>query len=104
LIKENLRNSLIITKGENIKKYLNIFTYLNSPITEINCLSQFIDFVKNDTGNFIVNYDLFFAKLPNIWELKNQYFITLEKYKPCEIDKILKKLNDFGYKFKEFLE
>lgn len=104
LIKEKLNNSLIITKTENIKKYLKIFTYLNSPITEITYLSQLLDFAKNDNGNFIVNYDLFFAKLPNNWELENKYSITLEKDKPCEIDELLKKLNDFGYKFREYLE
>lgn len=97
-------NNLIITKDENIKKYLKIFTYLNSPITEITCLSQLLDLAKNDTGNFIVNYDVFFAKLPNNWELENKYSLTLEKDKPCEIDELLKKLNDFGYKFKEYLE
>ncbi len=101
---DGLKNSLIITKDENIKKYLKIFTYLNSPITEISCLSQLLDFAKNNSGNFIVNYDLFFAKLPNNWELENKYSITLEKDKPCEIDELLKKLNDFGYKFKEYLE
>lgn len=99
-----IKNSLIITKDENIKKYLKIFTYLNSPVTEITCLSQLLDFAKNDTWNFIVNYDLFFTKLPNNWELENKYSITLEKDKPCEIDELLKKLNDFGYKFKEYLE
>jgi hypothetical protein len=104
LIKENLKNSLIITKDENIKKYLKIFTYLNSQITEITCLSQVLDFAKNDTGNFIVNYDIFFAKLPNNWELENKYSLTLEKNSPCEIDELLKKLNDFDYKFREFLE
>ncbi len=104
LIQENLKNSLIITKSENIKKYLKIFPYLNTPITEITCLSQLLDFAKNDNGNFIVNYDVFFAKLPNNWELENKYSITLEKDTPCEIDELLKKLNDFGYSFSEHLE
>ncbi len=104
LIQENVKNSLIITKEENIKKYLKIFPYLNAPITEITCLSQLLDFAKNDTGNFVINYDVFFAKLPNNWQLENKYSLTLKKDSPCEIDELLKKLNDFGYIFHEHLE
>lgn len=103
-IKDKLNNSLIITKAENIKKYLNIFSYLNYRVTEINCLSQFLDFAKNENWNFIVNYDIFFAKLPNNWELENKNSIILKKDQVYVLDELLKKLNDFGYKFKEYLE
>lgn len=103
-IKGFLNNSLIITKTENIKKYLNIFSYLNSHLTEITCLSQFLDFTKNQNWNFIVNYDLFFAKIPNNYQLENKNLINLKKNQVCYIDNFLKKLNDFGYKFSEFLE
>jgi len=97
-------SSLIITKDENIKKYLKIFEYLNIPLTEINCLSQFIDFLYNNNWNFILNYDFFYAKLPNNWELENKFSFTIKKDKAWKIDEILKKLNDFWYKFREYLE
>ncbi|MDD5769341.1 MAG: CarD family transcriptional regulator [Candidatus Gracilibacteria bacterium] len=102
--KNELINSLIVTKAENIKKYLNIFLYLNIPLTEITCLSQFIDFVYNSNGNFIVNYDLVFAKLPNNWEIENKNLIKIERNKPLNIDLVVKNLTDFGYKFREHLD
>jgi len=98
LIQKNLetqKNALIITKEENIKKYLKIFEYLELPLTEITCVSQFIDFAKNSSGTFIVNYDLFFSKLPNNWELENKFSIHLQKDTPCDLQELLKKLNDF---------
>ncbi|MGE4443767.1 MAG: DEAD/DEAH box helicase [Candidatus Altimarinota bacterium] len=107
MIQKNLeaqKNALIITKEENIKKYLKIFEYLELPLTEITCLSQFIDFAKNSSGTFIVNYDLFFAKLPNNWELENKFSIHLQKDTPCDLQELLKKLNDFGYTHSDFLE
>ncbi len=104
LIKNELKNSLVITKDENIKKYIKIFEYLKSPLTQIHNLSEFIDCVYNSNGNFIITYDIFFAQLPNTWEIENKYSITLKKNTACDIDELLKNLNDFGYKFREFLE
>lgn len=107
LIQKNLetqKNALIITKEENIKKYLKIFEYLELPLTEITCVSQFIDFAKNSSGTFIVNYDLFFSKLPNNWELENKFSIHLQKDTPCDLQELLKKLNDFWYTHSDFLE
>lgn len=102
-LKKN-NSSLIITKDENIKKYLKIFESLNSPLTQIQNLSEFIDCVNNNNWNFILNYDFFFAKLPNNWELENKYSLIIEKDKALELDELLKKLNDFWYKFREYLE
>lgn len=104
LIKENLKNSIIITKWENIKKYLTIFEFLQTPIIEINDLSQFIDCVKNDTWNFILNYDFFYTKSQNLWQIENQFIINLEKNQFIEPQEFLKKLNDFWYIHSDFLE
>ena len=42
-----------------------------------------------------MNYDLFFAKLPNNWELENKFSLHLQKDTPCDLQELLKKLNDF---------
>ncbi len=104
LIKNELNNSLIITKDENIKKYKKIFDSLHNPLIDINNLSELIDSVYNSSGNFIVSYDIFFASIPNIWELENKYILKIEKDAIIDIDEIIKQLHDFWYKFRDFLE
>jgi hypothetical protein len=95
LIKNELNNSLIITKDENIKKYKKIFDSLHNPLIDINNLSELIDSVYNSSGNFIVSYDIFFASIPNIWELENKYILKIEKDAIIDIDEIIKQLHDF---------
>lgn len=97
-------DALIITKDENIKKYIKIFEFLKTPLTQITCVSEFVDCAKNNSGIFIVNYDVFFASLPNARELENKYSVTLAKDTSTDIDELVKKLADFGYKFREHLE
>lgn len=104
LIKDNLKNSIIFTKDNNIKKNILIQSCLNNHIVEIKTLWDFIDAIKNNLENYIVDYNIFFTKLPNNWEIETKNSITISKNQEIEIDEIIKKLSEFWYNFWDFLE
>ncbi len=104
LIKDNLKQSIIICKDKDIKKNILIQNFLGSHIVEIKTLGDLIDGLKNNLENYIVDYNIFFAKLPNNWEIENKNSITIVKNQEIEIDEIIKKLSEFWYNFWDFLE
>lgn len=101
---QNIDNFLIITKPENIKRFKYFFEYQKNDLTQISNLSHLVDFLYNNSWNFITSLDLFLSQIPNIYQIENKKTITLKKWDFLEQTAIIKKLNDFWYKFKDFLE
>lgn len=101
---KNSQNQLIITKLENIEKYKKIFSSFKIELIEITSIANLVDFVYNKNWFFIVNSDLFYAEIPNQYQLENNFSINLKTTNNYNLDDLLKKLTDFWYKYSEFLE
>lgn len=101
---QNLENFLIITKWENIKRFKYFFEYYKNDLTQISNLSHLVDFLYNNSWNFITSLDLFLSQIPNIYQIENKKSIVLKKWWFLEQTEFIKKLNDFWYKFRDFLE
>lgn len=102
--KQNLENFLIITKEENIKRFKYFFEYNKDDLTQISNLSHLVDFLYNNSWKFIISLDLFSSQIPNIYQIENKKSILLKKWAFLEQTEIIKKLNDFWYRSKDFLE
>lgn len=97
-------NWLIVTKAENIEKYKKIFEYFWHPVYQIEYWNEWIDFIKNWTGNACVSVDFFVCNIPNSYQLEKNFTLTLKKWETFPQDEIIKKLHDFWYVFHDFLE
>lgn len=97
-------NYLIITKKENIKRFMLFFEYYNKNLTEINSIDNLIHFLYNNSWNFITSIELFNSKIPNIYQIEEKNSIKIKKWEYLEQNEFLKRLNDFGYKQRDYLE
>lgn len=97
-------SSLVITKADNIAKYKKIFSFLEVPLWEISNLSELIFCIKNEFWNYIINYDIVFIHLENMYQLENKQSISLLKGWNIILDDFIKQLTNFWYIFREFLE
>lgn len=94
---------LIISQKNDIAKYEKIFLEKTNKITQITDLSQIVSFVKNNDKSYFFDVELFNYNLPNLYEINNKYSIKLKKWDFLDIEEFFKKLNDFGYTYKDYL-
>lgn len=105
-LKDHLGNDshIFITAETNISKYKKIFEFLEMPFIEIKTLWELIFAIKNNFGNFLCNYDIFFASLPNTYELEHKFSFHFQKNQALSMEEMVKHLSHLWYEFREFLE
>lgn len=97
------KNKLIITKQENISKYQKILKEQKINLTIVDCMSKMVDFCFNNYWNYIVDSDIFFAKIDNYYTITQKKLLKITKNDSLEIDDFIKKLINFWYKYSDFL-
>jgi len=100
----NKINTLIITRDEDINKKLKILDYLKSKITIVDNFSTLIDVLYNKNKSYIIWQKAFYKKIPNKYQIENNFSLKLKKNDYYKIDDVIKKLNDFWYKYRDYLE
>lgn len=106
LISEKIDDiDLIITKEQNIKKIILIQKELyRNDLYELENTADFIDLYFNKFFKYITSLEKLTFDIPNDFLLKRDYRFELKVWDYIKIDEIIKKLNDFWYVFRDFLE
>ncbi len=122
LLKENFEknnaNLVVVDSTKIANNYKKIFDYLWVNIKIVNNISDLINIFFNKTGNYLVEKN-FFEKhnLENFYKLENYFSLKITSPQPSPLggegeaqekkltlEEILKKLNDFWYKFSDYIE
>ncbi len=117
LLKENLEknnaNLIVVDSEKQIRNYKKIFDFLGLEINILNNVADLVNVFFNKTGNYIVEKNIFEKhNLDNFYKLENYFSVKFESIimqgesleKKLTLEEILKKLNDFWYKFSDFIE
>ena len=104
LINENSISNwvLIIVSNEKIlNNFLKIWEYLDIKINKLLNINDLVSLIFNKTWVYIVTKELFNIKIPNTQYLEKNLSIEIKKWLSINQNEIIKKLNDFWYKFNE---
>ena len=106
LLKNNNDKYLFIVDNEKRKEeYKKIFNFLNIFYIEVNNFSSLIDLIYNRNKLiYIIEKSFFESDINNLREIENRKSIHIKKWNSINIEEFLWKLNDFWYKYWEFLE
>lgn len=95
---------IVITKEENIKKYLSFFTESNILSYKIESLYDITHALFETHGIALTSPEIFECITPNFYELTNASSISFEIKKSYDMQEVIKKLSDFWYVYRDFLE
>jgi len=106
LLKEKLLeidSFLIVVENEkNLNSYIKTSEFLWTKFSELNNLSDLINFIYNKSWKYIVRKDLFNLKLDSFSQLEYNNIIKLTKWDKINISDITKKLNELWFSFSEY--
>lgn len=87
-----------------MKKYVSLFAFLWVPRIPLQTIGWLIEYLANLDFHAIVTDDLVLRALPNAYEREHYFSVKIKKNEYLELDEFLKKLHDFGFESKDFLE